>query len=142
MSEEHLDSDAWILLAIIYASREEPAALDGVIAAADYINHAIVVFEEMEGALARLSTGGYIAHAEDKLSPTEKSLEFYRSVTKPRRPMLTEWEDLREFLGAPKWDPRQKPQSANTGVSYPSLTRAAFDEAVDFYLARHAKKKK
>ena len=134
-----LDSDAWLLLAIIYAGREEPATLVDVIAAADYINHAIVVFEEMEGALARLSAGGYIIHTEEKLSPTEKSLTFYRSVTKPQRAVMAEWEDLRQFLGAAKWDPRQKPQQANTGVSHPELIRADFDKAVKRYLGKHSK---
>jgi hypothetical protein len=137
----YLDSDAWLLLAIIYAGREEPAALADVIAAADYINHAIVVFEEMEGALARLSEGGYITHTEGKLSPTEKSLELYRSITKPRRAVMAEWEDLRQHLDAPQGSP-QKPQLANSGVSYPLLIRAAFDEALDNYLARHRRKKK
>ena len=121
-----LDSDAWLLLAIIYAGREEPSTLVDVIAAADYINHAVVVFEEKEDALARLSAGGYIAHTEDK----------------PQRAVLDEWEDMRQFLGAAKWNPRQKPQLANVGVSYPLLTREAFDEAIDGYRTRHGEKSK
>ncbi|MBI4499920.1 MAG: hypothetical protein HY700_02045 [Gemmatimonadetes bacterium] len=139
MSNGFLHSDAWILLAAVYAAREKPASLSDVIAAADYIEHAVVVFEEMEGALARLTSGGYLAHTAGTVSPTEKTLQFCRGIIKPGRKAQDELTDLRRFIGAAEWAPGTTPQSASVGVSYPPLSRAVFDEAVESYLAHHPK---
>ena len=128
-------SDAWILLATIYVAREQPAPMDEVIGAADYIQHAIVTFEEMEGALDRLTAGGFLSHTDVKLAPSEKTAEFYASITRPRRSVHAEQKDLEKFIGVQGgWaaDPRQ----ANQGAEFPELTRSAFDAAVATYLGR------
>jgi hypothetical protein len=135
MSPSYQWSDAWILLATVYMGRKRPALLSDVIAVADYINHAIVTFEEMEGALARLTEGGFLVDRGGKLSPSRKTMAFYRSVTTPRRPVLKEKEDLQKLLGASDWNPSVLPKDANRGVSYPSLTRELFDQAVQEYLS-------
>jgi hypothetical protein len=49
------NSDAWVLLAIIYASRSGPATLDKIIAAGDAINVAIFPPNELEGGLGSLN---------------------------------------------------------------------------------------
>jgi hypothetical protein len=139
MTKGMLWSDAWVLLATIYAARDKPAPLEDVIAAADFIQHAIVTFEEMEGALDRLISSGYLLYSEGNLSPSEKTLEFYRSITKPQRKVHDEEKDLERFIGSQAWEPEYHPQSANVGVSFPALTRPAFDAAVKSYLGRHPK---
>jgi hypothetical protein len=131
-------SDAWILLATVYMGRKRPALLSDVIAVADYINHDIVTFEEMEGALARLTAGGFLVDRGGRLSPSRKTMAFYRSVTTPRRPVLTEMGDLQKLLGASDWNPSVGPKDGNRGVSYPSLTRERFDQAVQDYLSMSA----
>ena len=138
MSPSYQWSDAWILLATVYMGKQRPALLTDVIAAADYINHAVVTFEEMEGALARLTAGGFIVDRGDRLSPSRKTMTFYRSVTTPRRPVLKEKEDLQKLLGASDWNPSVLPKDANRGVSYPSLTRGLFDQAVQECLSMSA----
>ena len=135
--EDMLWSDAWLLLACIYAAREKPASLEDVIAAADYIQHAIVTFEEMEGDLARLTAKGLLTVSDHGLAPGDKALVFYRSTTKLGRKVDEAEEDLRKFIGARPSSPEQRPQHANAGVSLPSLTRAKFDAAVAAHLGRH-----
>ena len=131
-------SDAWLLLATIYAAREKPASLEYIIAAADFIQHAIVTFEEMEGALARLTANGFLHFSDGEFTPTEKTLTYYHSIAKPRRKVHVEEKDIERFLGAQTWGADQKPQDANVGVSFQALTRASFDAAVNSYLARHS----
>jgi hypothetical protein len=106
--------------------KQRTTLLTDVIAAADYINHAIVTFEEMEGALARLTAGGFIVDRGIRLSPSWKTMTFYRSVTTPRRSVLKEKEDLQKLLGTSDRNPSVLPKDANRGVSYPSLTRSRF----------------
>ena len=130
-------SDAWILLATIYAAREQLAPLKDVIGAADGIQHAIVTFEEMEGALERLTAGGYLIYSDGKLMPTDTTLDFYRTTTNPRRPISNEEADMEKFIGATPWSAESHPKSANAGVSFPELSRAQFDAAVESYLGRH-----
>lgn len=130
-------SDAWILLATLYAAREQSAPVADVIGAADMIQHAIVTYEEMEGALNRLTAEGYLTYSDGMLTPSQSTLDFYQTITKPRRPMLDEENDLEGFIGASPWSAAAHPQMANAGVSFPELTRTEFDPAVDTYLARH-----
>ncbi|HEX6873992.1 MAG TPA: hypothetical protein VF163_23065 [Micromonosporaceae bacterium] len=54
-------SDAWVLAAIMMTAGDEGAALSRVVAAADAINHAILMAEEVEPAVRRLLGVGLIA---------------------------------------------------------------------------------
>jgi hypothetical protein len=54
IAPEFESSDAWILLAISFAGGDGAARLPEIIAAADYINHAIPTAGELDGALNRL----------------------------------------------------------------------------------------
>lgn len=47
------DSDAWVLLSVIYAHRAGTATLDKIIGAGDAIIHAIFLPHELAGGLAR-----------------------------------------------------------------------------------------
>ncbi len=139
INTQYLWSDAWFLLAVIYAGKEQPAALSDIIAVADFINHAIITFEETEGALARLTAGGFIIDAGTKISPTEKTMSFYKSSTKRRHPVLNELEDIGKLLQISDMSSSFKPQDANRGVSYPSLTHEQYNEAVRNYDSRLSK---
>lgn len=132
---KYVFSDAWILLSIIYTGSKEPTGLSNMISAADSINHAIPTFEETEGAMARLTAGGYIIENDGKLSPSEKTMIFYNSVTKPRRRVLTELEDVEKLLDISHPLPHDC-RSANIGVSYPWLTRKIFNDAIGEYTER------
>jgi hypothetical protein len=92
-------SDAWLLLAILYASREEGgASLKQVTAAGDSINHAIFTADELEGGLSRLSAGGFVKEQRGLFSVTDKVLQAYRETTTPRRNVFEELEDMERFL--------------------------------------------
>lgn len=47
-------SDVWLLQAIGMAGQTAPASLSDIIAAGDYINHAIFTWEELQTVLSRL----------------------------------------------------------------------------------------
>src|SRR4030095_13909705 len=53
-------SDAWILTAVAVASRERPAELWEVLAAADALDHSLPLDEELHGAFARLTAPRYV----------------------------------------------------------------------------------
>ncbi|HEY9403916.1 MAG TPA: hypothetical protein VIQ24_14725 [Pyrinomonadaceae bacterium] len=91
-------SDAWLLLATLYASREGGATLEQVTAAGDYINHAIFTADELEGGLGRLAAGGFIREKQGLYSITGKVLKAHRKTTTPRRPVYRELEDMERWL--------------------------------------------
>jgi hypothetical protein len=58
-------SDAWILQAVAVASRSGAAPLADVIAAADAVNHALPMHDELHGALCRLTRGGFVKEVSE-----------------------------------------------------------------------------
>lgn len=134
-------SDAWVLTATLYAGQGKPASLASVIAAADYLNQAVLVVEEMQGALARLTEAGYLRFTDAQLAPTEKTLSYWAARPK-RKKAYDELKDVAGFIGAPDWEPSSTPQQANVGVSFPGVSKKTFDEAVESYVGRHSKSRK
>ncbi len=130
-------SDGWILLAVIYAGGGEAASLEAVVAAADYINHAILTVEEMQGALARLTAKGYIIFAEEQISPSEQTMAYYRSIAGPRRKVFDELDDILAFIRTTEPESDAAPKQATVESPGPGISREAFDAAVERYLARH-----
>ncbi|MBN9517235.1 type IV toxin-antitoxin system AbiEi family antitoxin domain-containing protein [bacterium] len=51
-------SDAWVLTAAVYAG--EPKTRAALVAAGDYVNHAILTKAELDGGLRRLVAAGYL----------------------------------------------------------------------------------
>jgi hypothetical protein len=51
-------ADAWVLLSLIYA--QKPANRKRIVATGDYLNHAVMNSDELEGGLQRLQARGYI----------------------------------------------------------------------------------
>jgi hypothetical protein len=119
------NSDAWVLLAIIYASRSGPATLDKIIAAGDAINVAIFLPNELEGGLARLTAGGYITEHDGTFAPTDKALA-YSGSSRYRRAMLKELRDVQRMLASRSTEPPD-------GVKYPGFLEVAYDEAIEKY---------
>lgn len=74
-SIQYLHSDAWILLAIILSGGDRGADIADLISTADYINHAILCYEELDGALMRLILGNYIFEQNARFYPSVKILE-------------------------------------------------------------------
>ena len=122
-------SDAWLLLAIVYASRTGDASLDKIIAAGDAINHSIFTPSELESGLARLVAGGYIEQKVGVFSPCLKTLA-YRKSRRRGRAMLSELKDVATMLRAR--DALAEQPSANN-LDYPGFSIAAYEEAVEKY---------
>jgi hypothetical protein len=72
--------DPWVLLALVYSRGAGPCGLEQVIAAADFINHAIPMPEEMHGALNRLAAGGLIRSRGGRFAATAKALALFARV--------------------------------------------------------------
>ena len=53
-------ADSWILIAVVYGGGKHGADLRGIVAAADYVNHAIPTYQEVRGALWRLLNAGLV----------------------------------------------------------------------------------
>jgi hypothetical protein len=124
-STNFYNSDAWVLLAIIYAHRWGPATLDKIIAAGDAINVAIFLPNELEGGLARLTDGGYITEHERTFAPTDKALA-YSGSSRHRRAMLKELRDVQRMLTSRSTEPPD-------GVKYPGFSEVGYDEAIEKY---------
>jgi len=130
-------SDAWILLAVIYASREKPARLVDVIAAADFIQHAIVTYREMQGALGRLTAGGYITEDNGMLGQTAKTTRFYQTLREQRSNVRKDEQAVAEFIESTAWLPGDDPHAMEiVAADYHGLSEADFNAAVDAYLSR------
>jgi hypothetical protein len=121
----YFNSDAWVLLAIIYANRSGHGTLDEVIAAGDSINVAIFLPNELEGGLARLTAGGYITERDGTFAPTSKALAYSRS-SRHRRAMLKELKDVQRMLESRSTEPPE-------GVKYPGFSEVAYDQAIEAY---------
>ena len=119
------NSDAWVLLAIIYANRSGPATLNKIIGAGDAINHAIFLPNELEGGLARLTAGGYVTEDKGTFAPTDKALA-YSGSSRHSRAMLKELKDVQRMLTSRSAEPPD-------GVKYSGFSEAAYDNAIEKY---------
>jgi len=93
-----LDSDAWLLLSLIYAP--EACNHHQLRAVGDYINHAIFTDEEIDGGLARLVQAGYVTEVSDRYFPTEHVRDWYASITegKSQTAVQKDLERVKQFL--------------------------------------------
>ena len=96
MNEQFVWSDAWILLALIYAG--EQTDRDNLINIADGINHAIPTEDELAGAFARLTQAGFIK-GENGIKVSDGVMQAYLHTHTPRRAVSKELEDMNRFLG-------------------------------------------
>jgi hypothetical protein len=93
-------SDAWLLHAIkMVQDREGRATLEDILAAGDFLNHAIFTFEELSGGFQRLErTGFLVVHgAECKL--TDAFVNLWRGADAEGRSLAKQSEALRKLLG-------------------------------------------
>jgi hypothetical protein len=76
----HPRSDAWLLHAILNASRDEAAERSKIVAVADYYNHAVLTSEELEGGLKRLIETGWVSREGCTFYGTQKALQVYEAI--------------------------------------------------------------
>jgi hypothetical protein len=130
-----VSSDAWVLQAVILASRSGPATLSDLLGAMDAIEHALPVDRELHGAFSRLTAAGYLREVDARFALTDQvPLDIVE------RMRVGSWTDRRSaalaFLraepssGGTPWDDR-----AND-VTYPGLTAERLKKADRDYRRR------
>jgi hypothetical protein len=129
---KHNWSDAWLLLAIIYANKNGPGSLDRIIAAGDLINHAIFKPEEFESGLYRLNAGGYITQKHQTFDITTKMIETSRRISLGSGYIQEELKEIERVLTT---SPRQRPLPNNLKYAAFSMRdyRAALKKHVDSF---------
>ena len=130
-------SDAWLLLAIIYASRDGGATLEKIIATGDFINHAIFNPDELESGFARLTFGGYIEETAGIFSAADKVIRAYEKTTSPRRAIYKELKDTEDLIRAAS--PTSE-QARPNNLKYPGFSAEAYTEAVNKYVEGFGKR--
>jgi hypothetical protein len=78
-------ADAWLLHAVCTAGDGKATNLVNVIAAADFINHAIMTTTEIRGGVVRLVAGGHLVVRKAALRPRGAALKLWRNLTTKRR---------------------------------------------------------
>ncbi len=129
-------SDAWLLLAVAYASHARepdtsaPASLQDVIACGDAIQHAIFTPAELRRGAAKLLAGGHINVEGGRWSLTPAMASEYRRLTEGVQGILDSQEVLERFLRAAPY-PAGDPNFEDPLWSLPSLSDAEITEAVE-----------
>ena len=67
--------DAWVLHAVVLAEGEEGASLVRIVAAGDYVNHAVFDARELSTGLGRLLTAGLVHRIADAYVPSTDALD-------------------------------------------------------------------
>lgn len=70
LDSSFIGSDAWLLLAILYCGRAG-GDLRSILATADYLNHSVMTYEELNGGLTRLIAAGYVEERDGNILPRE-----------------------------------------------------------------------
>lgn len=130
-------SDAWVLLAILYAGREQGADVADIVGGADGIEHAILTYGELQNALHKLAADGLVRYQNGRFSPTAAATDFFDRVSKKGRAVSADLEDVERFLAAEPWTPG--PGQFRQEFSFPAVTPEDFEAAVQQYLERARK---
>jgi hypothetical protein len=125
----HNWSDAWLLLAIIYADKQCGATLDKIIAAGDAINVAIFTQAELESGFARLTRSGFVEENAGLFVPTKKT-HLQTKIGHTRRSIHNELKDVVRLLGCPS---AIDDQPSRDNLRYPGFSISVYEDAVESY---------
>lgn len=134
-ASKHPWSDAWLLHAVIITAQDGGAELAEVIGAADFLNHAILTCDEINGGVERLVQGGWIRLEDGRLGPRSRATERYEALRDKWRTQVELWEVLLEDEpGAESGPPEQEMAVGPSGPA--TFSAAEVDRAVEQYLRR------
>jgi hypothetical protein len=122
-------SDAWVLTAA-YVTEQNPASLTDLIGAGDYINHAILMDEELEHALTHLGAAGLTRLEGEGILLTEEGLRLCDDAVKPERYILEAVEKVEQAL--------RRIDLSDQELTPIKVREAAVREAIERYQARAA----
>lgn len=105
--------DAWILAAVVYSSDGKgPVPLWRLIGTADALNKAMVTRSELELAIGRLVSAGYVRVVPEGFEATSKAL----ALRAPGWPV----ENVAKAIGAAEWSAQAElPQTADASYVTP-----------------------
>lgn len=122
--------DGWLLLAAFHCEPAEHIELPILLAAADFIEHAVPTCPELHGALNRLESGGLLRQTKAGLSLTQKAFRLRESLEKcSGRAVQDQLDALRKLLDCPCCGVPVRAVRWRI-----SLTGAEYDRAVSAYL--------
>jgi hypothetical protein len=123
-------TDAWVMLSLLFTSTEDGVTLRDLIATADYLNHAIPTYDGLSDSLRQLMKAGHVIKQADRYCAAPAIRSYYAQVTRPRRTINQDWQDVERFLQTTAVT-ETAPRRAHSRV----VTRAAYDKAVRAFCA-------
>jgi hypothetical protein len=119
-------SDAWVLTAAYVAARN-PVSLSDVVAAGDFINHAIFTDEELEHAFTRLTAAGLVELQGDVVVLSDEALALCREAVERAGGVLTATANVDRAL-----------REIQLGELTPiAIAPGILDAAIERYVAGH-----
>jgi hypothetical protein len=122
-------SDAWVLTAA-YVTEQNPVSLTDLIGAGDYINHAILLDEEIEHALTHLEAAGLARLEGEEVVLTEEGLRLCDDAAGPERYILEAVDKVEQGL--------RRIDVSGKELTPIKVPEAAVREAIERYYARVA----
>ena len=126
-------ADAWLLLSIIYASKQKAASLAEIIACGDFANHTIFTWEELQGGIFRLINFGYVIEQGDKYKVSCNITNAYNKFAKKNKSVFKQLTFIRQELKSPEWSEAYNPSKANKGISYDKINKEVVKSAYGEY---------
>lgn len=123
--------DSWVLTAFTVMNRHpEGHDVKSLISAADYINHAIIKYEELNNGLARLIDAGYVISDRGHF---RMAAELEEAVDKMGKRLSTSnvWNAFNRMLGVSLGG---SPQSLASPLRRPVFCREEYQAALEAYL--------
>ncbi len=136
-------TDIWLLQAIYVCERQaiydrekndRPPSIEEIIGAADYINHAVMTFEEFRGGLRNLKQAGLLQQNGEELKLASEATALFQKFE--TQGMYEQAELVRRELGVEAPSKVYQPQEQLAG-SYPDISREQYDAAVKKYTLRN-----
>ena len=126
------NSDAWVLLAIVYNHKAGGSDLQKIIATADGINHAVLTFEELGGGLTRLINAGLVVEQDHRYLVTAPVLAAYAKTHSTRGPVQRDLKNMVKFLDAYHGQEQQKILGSSS--ERPHITQDSYERAIKSYI--------
>ena len=130
------NSDAWVLLAIVYNHKAGGSDLQKIIATADGINHAVLTFEELGGGLTRLINAGLVVEQDHRYFVTAPVIAAYAKTHSARGPVLRDLKKMVTFVHAYHGQGEKTVE-----VAQPYITQDSYERAIKSYLGESGEAK-
>ena len=118
-------SDSWILTAVAIASKQAPAELWQILAAADSLDHALPLDEELHGAFARLFGARYMEEFFGRYKIGAAVPPDVRTTLSNAK----DYKDAEKFLSSERRDTTSDVGDTRNQVRYSKLTSEQIREA-------------